>query len=104
MNHIGDNGREFRNSVINSLKTIWPGIKIIHGRSRRPQSQGSVERANGDVKIYFVAGCVKTNLGPLDPNNIICLITEEKNSIFKLVCQVGVLDKYYAFNSFLRLI
>ena len=42
--------------------------------------------------------------GPLDPNNIICLIKEEKNSIFELCCQVGVLDKYYAFNIFFKLI
>ena len=45
-----DNGREFRNSIVTGLKTLWPGIKIIHGRPRRPQSQGSVERANGDVQ------------------------------------------------------
>ena len=40
--------------------------------------------------------------GPLDPNNVICLILEEKNTLFKLSCKVGVLDKWYAFNAFLR--
>ena len=44
------NGREFRNGLVSSLKILYPGIQIIHGRPRRPQSQGSVERANGDVQ------------------------------------------------------
>ena len=45
-----DNGREFRNQIVTGLKTIWPKIKIIHGKPRRPQRQGSVERCNGDVQ------------------------------------------------------
>ena len=43
-----DNGLEFaKNSMI--LKKIWRDIKIVKSRPRHPQSQGSVERANGDV-------------------------------------------------------
>jgi hypothetical protein len=34
-----DNGREFRNQVINALKDMWPDMKSIHGRARHPQSQ-----------------------------------------------------------------
>ena len=45
-----DNGREFRNQIINALKDLWPDMKIIHGRARHPQSQGSTERANADIK------------------------------------------------------
>jgi zinc finger BED domain-containing protein 5/7/8/9 len=45
-----DNGKEFRNQIVYGLKLLWPGLEIIHGRPRRPQSQGSVERANGDVQ------------------------------------------------------
>lgn len=45
-----DNGKEFRNQVITSLKVLWPELKICHGRPRHPQSQGSVERANADIK------------------------------------------------------
>lgn len=45
-----DNGREFRAQVVEELKVLWPDLKIIHGRPRHPQSQGSVERANGEVK------------------------------------------------------
>ena len=45
-----DNGREFVSKVIEELKLIWPDMMIVHGKPRHPQSQGSVERANGDVK------------------------------------------------------
>ncbi|CAF1064355.1 unnamed protein product, partial [Brachionus calyciflorus] len=45
-----DNGREFRNQIVNALKSMWPEMSIVHGRARHPQSQGSVERANSDVK------------------------------------------------------
>lgn len=69
-----DNGKEFRAKVVEELKVnlfykslinkymnliyesiafikvLWPDLKIVHGRPRHPQSEGSVERANGEVK------------------------------------------------------
>lgn len=45
-----DNGREFCNAVITSLKEMWPACKIVHGKPRHSQSQGSVERANRDIE------------------------------------------------------
>jgi len=45
-----DNGREFVNSVINELHIMWNEVKIVHGKPRHSQSQGSVERANRDVQ------------------------------------------------------
>ena len=45
-----DNGREFRNMVVQALTAMWPDMKFVHGRARHPQSQGSTERANADVK------------------------------------------------------
>ncbi|XP_072384043.1 KRAB-A domain-containing protein 2-like [Diabrotica undecimpunctata] len=45
-----DNGREFVNSIIRELVSKWPSCKIINGRPRHPQSQGSVERSNQDVE------------------------------------------------------
>jgi len=50
-----DNGSEFTAAVITELATLWPDLKIIHGKPRHPQSQGSVERANGDIKDMLVA-------------------------------------------------
>ena len=34
--------------------------------------------------------------GPLDPNNDVCLVLEERHGMFKLGTQVGALDKYFA--------
>ena len=53
-----DNGKEFVAKVIKELKLLWPGLKIVNGRARHPQSQGSVERANGDcttmLKMWMI--------------------------------------------------
>ena len=45
-----DNGREFTAAVVSELKEIWPDLLLVHGKPRHPQSQGSVERCNGDIK------------------------------------------------------
>ncbi|KAL8599760.1 hypothetical protein ACOMHN_042524 [Nucella lapillus] len=37
------------------LKVMWPQLTIVHGRPRHPQSQGSVERANGDIKDMLIS-------------------------------------------------
>ena len=49
-----DNGAEFTASIISQLKDLWPECKIVHGKPRHPQSQGSVERANADIKDMTV--------------------------------------------------
>lgn len=38
------NGREFIAEIINKLPETFPGLTIVHGQPRHPQSQGSVER------------------------------------------------------------
>ena len=48
-----DNGREFANSVVNELVSMWPQCRIVHGKPRHSQSQGSVERANRDVEAIL---------------------------------------------------
>lgn len=50
-----DNGREFVNSIITEVETMWKGLKIVHGKPRHSQSQGSVERANQDVERMLYA-------------------------------------------------
>ena len=50
-----DNGSEFAANISTELKQLWPGMKLVHGKLRHPQSQGSVERANGDIKDMLVA-------------------------------------------------
>ncbi|XP_041356808.1 KRAB-A domain-containing protein 2-like [Gigantopelta aegis] len=50
-----DNGSEFTAQVITELKQMWPDLVIVHGKPRHPQSQGSVERANCDIKYMLTA-------------------------------------------------
>lgn len=50
-----DNGREFVNAVINEVMTYWPEVKLVHGKPRHSQSQGSVERANQDIEKMLAA-------------------------------------------------
>ena len=44
-----DNGTELTAEVIRELKIVWTRLVMVHGKSRHPQSQGSVERANDDI-------------------------------------------------------
>lgn len=57
-----DNGREFCNIVIEELKNILPDLKIVHGKPRHSQSQGSVERANRNVQDILVTWMEENNL------------------------------------------
>ena len=50
-----DNGREFANKIIQNLACMWPGMKLVHGKPRHSQSQGSVERSNQDIRDILVA-------------------------------------------------
>jgi transposase InsO family protein len=45
--------------VIQEMADMWAGIKIVHGRARHPQSQGSVERYNQDIKQLIGIANVK---------------------------------------------
>ena len=37
------------------LKIIWPELVVVHGKPRHPQSHGSVEQANSDIKDMLTA-------------------------------------------------
>ena len=50
-----DNGREFANRIIQNLADMWPGMKLVHGKPRHSESQGSVERSDQDVRDMLVA-------------------------------------------------
>ncbi|XP_068220838.1 KRAB-A domain-containing protein 2-like [Palaemon carinicauda] len=56
-----DNGSEFIAQIITELRSLWPELSIVHGKPRHPQSQGSVERANGDIKDMLVAWMADNN-------------------------------------------
>jgi len=59
-----DNGRKFANKIIQNLADMWPGMKLVHGKSRHSQSQGSVERSNQDVRDMLVAWMSDTTRKP----------------------------------------
>jgi len=42
--HSG-NGREFVNKIITELNEMWGDIKIVHGKPRHSQSQGSIRKS-----------------------------------------------------------
>jgi len=50
-----DNGHEFANKIIQNLADMWPGLKLVYGKPRYSQSQGSVERSNQYVRDRLVA-------------------------------------------------
>ena len=50
-----DNSSEFTAQVIRELKELWPQLTMVHGKLRHPQSQRSVEWANGDIKDMLAA-------------------------------------------------
>ncbi|XP_068224797.1 KRAB-A domain-containing protein 2-like [Palaemon carinicauda] len=56
-----DNGSEFTAQIITELRSLWHELSIVHGKPRHPQSQGSVERANGDIKDMLVAWMADNN-------------------------------------------
>ena len=57
-----DNGREFVNSVIESLLAIWHSeIQLVSGRPRHPQSQGSVKRAHLTLQKKLVSEVSRNN-------------------------------------------
>ena len=45
-----DKGPELTAHGISEIKDIWTALFMDHGKARHPQSQGSVERSNGDIK------------------------------------------------------
>jgi transposase InsO family protein len=46
-----DNGREFSNKIVREVVRKWPSCRIVHGKPRHSQSQGSVERCNRDIGV-----------------------------------------------------
>ncbi len=53
---------EFVAKVITELMRLWKGCKIVHGSPHHKQSQGSVERANVDVKSLVMQWMVDENI------------------------------------------
>ncbi|GFU78145.1 KRAB-A domain-containing protein 2 [Trichonephila clavipes] len=50
-----DNGREFSNQAISEICSMWKDVKVIHGKPRHSQTQGSVKRVNQDIHNMLTA-------------------------------------------------
>lgn len=50
-----DSRKEFVAKVIEELTASCQWIQIIHSQARHPLSQGSIERANADIKHMLMA-------------------------------------------------
>ncbi|CAG2257584.1 SCAN domain-containing protein 3 [Mytilus edulis] len=50
-----DNGRMFTAQIITELNLLWSELVIVLRRPRHPESQGSVERANADIKEMLIS-------------------------------------------------
>lgn len=49
-----DNGREFSNQIVFNLRNMWLELKIVQGKPRHSQSQGSVERVNQNIENMLI--------------------------------------------------
>ena len=56
-----ENSREFTNKIIQNFADVWPRMKLVHGKPRHSESQGSVERSNQDVRDFLVVWMADNN-------------------------------------------
>ena len=85
-----DNGREFVSRMITEVAALWPGCKIVHGKPRHSQSQGSVERANQDVENILACWMKDNNTDrwascPVDEEQQVSF-RHKPHSVFGHVC------------------
>ena len=77
-----DNGKEFRGKAfVNYFARFWPDVKLIKSSPYCPNSQGSVERANAQVKDMILACIHQRDLG-CDLKNILLHIQYAKNNSY----------------------
>jgi hypothetical protein len=78
-----DNGKEFVNSVIAEISTLWPELKIIQSTPRHSQSQGSVERANHDIQNMLASWMKDNHTTNWLKQSLLCAIYEEQTLSFR---------------------
>ncbi|XP_007954681.1 SCAN domain-containing protein 3 [Orycteropus afer afer] len=50
-----DNGREFSSRIVSELSSIWPELKIVHGKTQTCQSQNSIEKTSVDIPNKIIS-------------------------------------------------
>ena len=77
-----DNGRELKNKeLVDEVLEMWPGLKMVHGKPRHSQSQGSVERANRDVENLIACWQADNNSNKLVQGPAILVVTKVVNHV-----------------------
>ena len=77
-----DNGGEFRGKeFVNYFRRFWPDVRLIRSSPYHPQSQGSVERANGQIKRMIMA-CVHHGVFNYNFPEILSYIQYVKNTSY----------------------
>ena len=94
-----DNGREFRNNLAYSLQKLWPGLKIIHGRPRHSQSQGSIERSNGDIQ--GILGSWMRDNNSTNWSHALPMVMYKKNNKFHSRLKLSPYKSVFGVDSFL---
>ena len=75
-----DNGGEFRGKpLLDYFNRFWPNMTLVRGKPYNPRSQGSVERANGQIKDMILS-CISN--GIYDFKSILLLVQYVKNTTF----------------------
>ena len=70
-----DNGGEFRSKALKEyLREFWPELQVVHGKPYNPRSQGSVERANFDIKSMIIC-YVKTQMSKNNALNLVSAVS-----------------------------
>ena len=60
------------------MTALWPGLKLVYGKPRHSQSQGSVERANRDVENLIA--CWQAENNSTNWSKALNIIQFQKNS------------------------
>ena len=86
--------RETSWDIVRRLETSWDIVRRLETKLRRLKTKLRRETF-WDVRrvsaILWILSC--------DNCNILCIIIEKRDVLFKLGCEVGVLDSMFAFNS-----
>uniref|UniRef100_F1S1Q2 SCAN domain containing 3 n=1 Tax=Sus scrofa TaxID=9823 RepID=F1S1Q2_PIG len=50
-----DSGREFSSQIVSELSSIWPELKIVHGKPQPCQIQSSINQTNQDIQNRIIS-------------------------------------------------
>ncbi|RNA07172.1 KRAB-A domain-containing 2 [Brachionus plicatilis] len=91
LNPIQTREKQIKKARLNAVTGQKKTIKKMLSRNKKVINSFKV----GDLVLYHSED---VDRGASDPQNILCVILEKKNELFKLGCRAGVFDSFVAFN------